>query len=181
MPRLSTVVLVTENKTMDTNWNIGDSLWTSGNNFLLSETLAQIAWKGCAVSSLEEENPKAVWDGPESLALDVPTLAEGLDRVTSTGRFQCQPLCESVISIQIISWFNPSHQLRSCHSFTPIGGMGTRTGREKVRKHMDWDSLINKVKSVHTSKIQQGIHRHGAVWSGISLVLSVLAVHLLPH
>ena len=90
---------VTGPEAMGTSWNIGGSLWISGNTFLLWGWLS--TGTGCPErfwSLLPWGYSKAIWIRSWATGSRWPCLSRRLDQMTSRGPRQPQPFCDSVLT-----------------------------------------------------------------------------------
>ena len=99
---------VTGPEAAGTNWNVGDFSWASGNIFSL--------WSSPSTGT---GNPERWWSlppwdlqkpsghGPRQLALGGPAWGRQLDKMTSRGPSQPQPVCDSAwffCNVHILVW-----------------------------------------------------------------------------
>ena len=85
-------------RAMGTNWNMGGSLRTSGNAFLLWGWLStRTGYPGRLWSLHPWRHLKHVWTRSRATRSRCPCMSRELDQMTSRGLFHPQPPCDSVI------------------------------------------------------------------------------------
>jgi len=90
---------VTRQGAMGTNWNMGGSLWTSGNPFLLwGSPSTGIGCPGRLWSLCPWRYSKTLWTWCWGIGSRQSFLSRGLGQMTSRGAFQPQPFYNSTVS-----------------------------------------------------------------------------------
>ena len=138
--RLLSVVPSDSTRAMCPNWNTGGEHQETLFHYEDDQALEQVAQGCCGVSILRDVQ-KPSGPKPGQLALGGPTWAVGLDRMTSAGYFQPQPIYDSVnLHKNILKLSFLTAASGGCYQCTHIQKVFGQINRTKVYQRLEsWD------------------------------------------